>query len=488
MTRRSKASLVLAALAFLLPVAAYLGEWICGFCASDASIFRYIGKCVAEGGVLYQCAWDNKGPLLLLPNALGWLIGGMHGPGFVFLCFGLVSIAGVWAISRRYCGSLPAACAAVLYSTVLVGNGAAKQLNSQEWAAVFFIVLGVWALLRLRSAFGAFLLGIAVGCVFLIKPNQVSFGGAALILWIVLFAHGELTVRAFAGRLAGSFAGFVLTLAGVSAWFAAQGAFFDLWDATLLFGLFEYCKTDQSWVSWWCGYFLDPPRFLWIILHAVALVVLAFCGVRALARRGKGPLALFFAAWVAIDLVMTFGFKTFYEHYLVVLYPACCILTGFLLDDLRVRGKRISSGTIAVFCLASFAVFAAYDCVGLRFARQQDRRLSALCARLSEILPKGAQVALEGGHLTSELVCRLDVRCPQRHFNAQMNHRFAGDSRRAEIVRELRATLDDPRTTHLLVEDREGFAEWTGFADALNLPHVEMDGLTVVLLKREEIK
>ena len=488
MTRSSKAGLMLAAAAFLMPVAAYLGEWICGFCASDASIFRYIGKCVAGGGVLYQCAWDNKGPLLLLPNALGWMIGGVHGPGFVFLCFGLVSTAGVWAISRRYCGSLSAACAMFLYSTVLVGNGAAKQLNSQEWAAVFFIVLGVWALLRLRSAFGSFLLGIAVGCVFLVKPNLVSFGGAALVLWSVLFARGELTARAFAGRLAGSFAGFVLTLAGVSGWFAAQGAFFDLWDATLLFGLFEYCKVDQSWLSWWTGYLLDPPRYLWIILHAAGLVVLAFCGVRALARRGKDPLALFFATWVTIDLVMTFGFKTFYEHYLVVLYPACCILTGILLDDLCVRGKRISSGAIAVFCLVSFAVFAAYDCVGFRFARQQDRRLSALCARLSKILPKGAQVALEGGHGTSELACRLDVRCPQRHFNAQMNHHFAGERRRAEIIRELRATIDDSCTTHLLVEDREGFAAWTGFADVMHRPYVEMDGLTVVTLKRDMVK
>ena len=314
MTHSSKASHVLAALAFLIPVAAYLGEWICGFCASDASIFRYIGKCVAEG------------------------------------------------------------------------------------------------------------------------------------------------------------------------------AFFDLWDATLLFGLFEYCKTDQSWLSWWIGYFLGPPRFLWIIFHAAALVVLAFCGAWALARRGKGPLALFFATWVTIDLVMTFGFKTFYEHYLVVLYPACCILTGILLDDLCVRGKRISSDAIAAFVNVSFAVFAAYDCAGIRFARQQNRWLSVLCARLSEILPKGSQVALGGGHGTSELACRLNVRCPRRHFNAQMNHRFAGDRRRAEIIRELRATLDDPRTTHLLVEDREGFSEWTGFADVLNRPYVEMDGMTVVLLKRETVR
>ena len=475
----------LLAVAFLLPVLAYAGELAFGLFASDASIFRYIGKCVAEGGVLYQCAWDNKGPLLLLPNAFGWLIGGVHGPGFVFMCFGLVSVWGVWAISRGFCGSLPAACATFLYSTVLVGNGAAKQLDSQEWAAVFFIVLGVWVLLRLRSAFGAFLLGIAVGCVFLIKPNLVSFGGAALVLWSVLFARGELAARAFAGRLAGSFAGFALTLAGVSAWFAAQGAFFDLWDATLLFGLFEYCRTDQSWLSWWAGYFLDPPRFLWIILHAAVLAVLAFCGVRALVWRGKGPFAAFFATWVVIDLVMTFGFKTFYEHYLVVLYPACCILTGVLLSSATRRDAAgtVFRGAFAAFALVTFAAFAAYDCAGIRYARQQELRLSALCARLSAVLPKGTQVALGGGHLTSELACRLDVRCPQRHFNAWMNHHFAGERRRAEIIRELRATIDDPRTTYLLVEDREGFADWTGFPDIMNRPYVEMDGLAVISLE-----
>ena len=473
----------LLAVAFLLPVLAYARELAFGLFASDASIFRYIGKCVAESGVLYQCAWDNKGPLLLLPNAFGWLIGGVHGPGFVFMCFGLVSVWGVWAISRGFCGSLSAACATFLYSTVLVGNGAAKQLDSQEWAAVFFIVLGVWALLRLRSAFGAFLLGIAVGCVFLIKPNLVSFGGAALVLWSVLFARGELAARAFAGRLAGSFAGFVLTLSGVSAWFAAQGAFFDLWDATLLFGLFEYCKTDQSWLSWWIGCLSAGLRIHWILAHGLVLIVLGFCGVRTLARRGRTPSAAFFAAWLVIDLVMTFGFKTYYEHYIIVLYPACCILAGVLLEDLLARRIRPAACAAGIFLSASFAVFAAYDCAGIRYARQQELRLSALCARLSAVLPKGTQVALEGGHLTSELAHRLDVRCPQCHFNAWMNHHFAGERRRAEIIRELRATLDDPRTTHLLVEDRERFVEWTGFADIMNRPYVEMDGLAVVSLE-----
>ena len=41
---------LLLTVAMALPILAYVGEWTGAFAGSDSSIFRYIGKCVADGG------------------------------------------------------------------------------------------------------------------------------------------------------------------------------------------------------------------------------------------------------------------------------------------------------------------------------------------------------------------------------------------------------------------------------------------------------
>lgn len=472
---------VMLALAFVMPVLAYACEWLVGFCGSDSSIFRYIGKCVAEGGVMYQCAWDNKGPMLLLPNALGWWLMGTHGPGFVMMLMGLVSVILFHRVATSFVRSCPAAWATLLYSAALVGNTAAVNYNSQEWAAVFFILLGVYSLLKAGSAVGSFVLGVCVGCVVLIKANLVSFGGAALALWIVETLSHKKSWKELSLCIGCSFVGFAALLGLVTGAFALYGAAYDMWDATLLFGLFEYCKSDESWFSWAMKFWSQWRRDEWVVLHYVVLLMFATYGLIAMLRKNGGRMVVLFSVWLIFDLLMTFGFKTFYNHYLVVSYPELCLLFAFAIEAFMAR--NLLRMTCVAIVLGSFSVFIAYGFVGMKSIYHRNLDLERIEAWMDNNISPGSRIAFGGGSFTSEIAVRTKAHCSQKYFNAAMNYHFSGEKRRGEILAELSGVLSCDDVKYLVVNDVEKFVGWSGLEYVRDLSRVNVGGATFIRLR-----
>lgn len=472
---------LLLTVAIALPVLAYVGEWTGAFAGSDSSIFRYIGKCVAGGGVMYRCAWDNKGPMLLLPNAVGWRLMGVHGPGLVMMLMGLASVVLFHRIATSLVRERPAAWVTVLYSAVLVGNPAAVNFNSQEWAAVFFILIGVFSLLRGGRIVGPFVIGSCVGCVVLIKANLVSFGGAALALWLSDVITRKGGWKEALRCAAWSFAGFAGTLGLVTGAFAACGAACDMWDATLLFGLFEYCKTDESWFSWAVDFWGKWHKGEWVVLHYAVLLAFAVCGAVALVRRRGGRMVVFLATWLILDLFMTFGFKTFYNHYIVVSYPELCLLFACALEAFAERRFLRRAGIS--FVAASLAVFVAYGFVGWKTFRGWNRDMERIEAWMDANLPEGGLIAFGGGSYTSEIAVRTKARCPQRYFNAEMNYHFAGEKRRREILAELSDVLSRDDVKYLVVHDVGKFVGWSGMGFVRDLPTTRVADAAFIRLR-----
>lgn len=472
---------LLLVVAFALPVLAYLGEWLFGFIALDGSVFRYVGRCVAEGGVMYRCAWDNKGPMLLGANSLGWWLMGLHGPGLIMILAGLASVAFFYLIARRLVREVSAAGATLLYSTVLVGNTGAVNYNSQEWLAVFFILLGIWSLLRFTRKIGSFALGVCVGCVFLIKPNLVSFGGAALAMWTAQAFSREGSWIDFAVSCAWSFVGFAGVLGLVTVLFARVGAAFAMWDATLLFGLFEYCHTDQSWLSWAIEFWGRWASGRWVVLHYAALLIVAVFGLGELRRQKGRSWMVFLTVWLGFDLVLTFGFKTFYEHYLVVSYPELCLLFACALEA-RFAGRSLRLPGF-VFIAASFVVFAAFAGLWIRGIPRGSRTFTQCADWLAENLPPEGKVALGGDAFTAEIALRAKVHCPQQYFCPEMNYYFAGEKRRREIVDDLTEVLSRDDVKCLVVGDVGKFVDWSGLEFVKSLPQTKIGRTTFIRLR-----
>ena len=417
MNVRVKSTAILLACALAVPLAAFWAEWRFGLPESDGSIFRYIGKLVAEGGTMYVDAWDCKGPVLLGAAALGQVLFPMTGNAGAVLLFALAAVLAIGLFGRLAQSGLATLAFACLY----IGNYAGRGLVSQETLAIPFALLAMCLVLSARgrtSAFGC-AFGACVALVVFIKANLAGFALAGLMAAI----EAADDVRAVCRWIASAALGFILTVGAFVGIFAWQGALAEMIDGTFLFGLLEYGRHDCSLVGWWLDYFArwHPSSGGWILAHFAVLTALAVCAWRSCPHWLK--------VWLVVDLASIFAFKTFYEHYLIVCYPELCLML------LRVRSAGCAK-VVHVFLAGSIAVFAAYSVYGTVLTARKDAAIAAAAERV-----RGQTVAAWGDLLTAEVLVRANARCPQRYFNAHMNAAFAGDRRRAKIVLELEQIL-----------------------------------------------
>ncbi len=136
---------------------------------------------------MYETIWDNKGPVLFLPQCLGYLLFpcGTFGPGVVLL---LMWLAILWCarkvFSRLTNDDSVAVWATFFTALICSGMFGLSHQNNQEMISLFFAFVGVLAALACGDCCGSFGLGVCVALVFLVKPNLVSFGGAFVVVWV----------------------------------------------------------------------------------------------------------------------------------------------------------------------------------------------------------------------------------------------------------------------------------------------------------------
>lgn len=410
---RTKPTAILLACALAVPIAAFWAEWRFGLPESDGSIFRYIGRVVADGGTMYADVWDCKGPVLLGAAALGQLVFPMAGNAGAVLLFALAAALAIGLFGRLAQSGLATLAFACLY----IGNYAGRGLVSQETLAMPFALLAMCLVLGVRGRtfdFGC-VFGACVAFVVFIKANLAGFALAGLMVAIETADDARAVWR----WIVSAALGFVLTVGAIVGIFAWQGTLAEMIDGTFLFGLLEYGRRDLSLVGWWLDYFARwrPSSGGWIVAHFAVLTAVAACAWRSCSRWLK--------VWLVVDLASVFAFKTFYGHYLIVCYPELCLML------LRVRSAGCKKA-VRVFLAGSIALFAVYSVYGTVLTARKDTAIAAAAERV-----RGQTVVAWGDLLTAEVLVRANARCPQRYFNAHMNAAFAGDWRRAEIVREL---------------------------------------------------
>lgn len=494
---RDSISVWLLVAAILIVVGAFVAECAWGTVPSDSSIFRYIGRQVVEGKVLYRDVWDNKGPVLFLPAIIGYALlpWGTHGPGAVSCLMWCASVLLMYQIGRRLLNSkLVAGGATVAFVLLAVAMGNVYFQYNQEAVSVFFALFGLWALLRrgqnsvptratMLKIGGLLAFGASAGCVFLIKPNLLSFALAVGVVWVCDVVLRQSSISRLLGRIFWASVGFVGVVAGVSAVFVWKGALYDFWDATLLFGLFEYCKTETSWFAWWGEYLRSVAGWKsmilqWLIATGV-LFVLALKGVGLFWKDGNRRLAIFVGAWMVCETIMAVAFKTFYVHYLIVaLVPICWGVARLLLETFplslartavsakppqgrdfelgsvgrisRLR-RQLFKGWVTILLGGVFLISAYYIAMGLRYTYCQNRIKAEIVAWAKNNIGVGATVVSSGGLMIPELLDVLRLKTPQRYFNVAMNHRFAGSFRRKAIEDEMTAVMTEGTMTWLLL-------------------------------------
>lgn len=193
----------------------------------DCGIFAYIGYAITQGKALYTEAWDNKGPLLYLINALGILIDYRFGICILEFITLFSSFFLLYKTANLYLNrpmSIVCAMCSMLSLTSTLEGG-----NFSEEYALPFTILGFYLIAKYLingctlKKFEMVIEGMCIAAVFLIRVNILAFLGCAVLgVVIILIKNKEykklVTVFGFA------FLGFVIFVAPFVVYLQSCGA------------------------------------------------------------------------------------------------------------------------------------------------------------------------------------------------------------------------------------------------------------------------
>lgn len=448
--------------ALAIPVIAFIIECLFGPGTADGDVFRYIGGNMASGGRLYETAWDNKGPVLFLPQYLGYLLfpWGNWGPGFIIMLMwiGLGVLFHHWLLTLCKDKTLSTLAMFIMILTASGMDGLANQ-NAQEPTTLFFVLAGLTASFCLHVRIGSLILGACVAAAFLVKPNLVSFGAASIVMW----SYDLCKTRnwpAFWSRILFSFLGFAGTITAVTGYFGLTGRGFALWDATLLFGLFEYGNRDVTiwgfWQKWFTIRLQDPlggNHNIWVLPLYIALFFSSLIGVVQLWKSGRKALSVFFMTWLTGEYAMALCMRQFFEHYLVMLCPVAVTLSAFAFQPLARHSHKTRTFFTFSICLLT-VWYGVYD-IGMTHAVWRNGRVTNWKLRLKQWSTENRvdRLITLGSLPAAGILDYLKINANQKYFAVLMNYKLAkADWRKREMEDDLLNALRDQRSKWLFSE------------------------------------
>ena len=327
---------------FLFLLTAILVPWLLCLCdctfgplVTDSSVFRYMGWRFATGTGGYARAWDCKGPVLVLFNAVGYWLGISPSVVFAAIWSGIVLL--FFRLLKRLQVAEPEGWT-LLFILLFVHMCRGALMNGTEAIAAFFSLVAVHTVWVARSPFRWLAVGAAAGAVFFAKANLISFAAALGLACAVQ----SVRTREF-GRLAACFlcsvAGFAAVVAVVSLIFWS-GGYREMWDATIGYNLLERCAgVRQSYLGYWVDCLFREKWFLisaasfsaWACLGALLVVVGLSRSLRAPDARNAAYLTL--TAWLVLEMSMAFCSKGFYMHYTMVSVVPMLALLSLCVSD-----------------------------------------------------------------------------------------------------------------------------------------------------------
>jgi hypothetical protein len=190
----------------------------------DQGLYSWVGSVILDGGVPYQDAWEIKGPLTYLVNALAQAVLGHNewGIRLVDLLGLAAALAAAYRVASRVGGRFGGWCAALLFFGLYGESGFWHTAQPDGWFAM--LLLGVLAIagradFLLRGARWPAVAGALLGLGALLKPPYALFLlPLAVFLWMQRREPGTSPVRsAVAAGL-----GFLVPVAAVLGWLAAH--------------------------------------------------------------------------------------------------------------------------------------------------------------------------------------------------------------------------------------------------------------------------
>jgi hypothetical protein len=298
---------------------------------SDGGLYVYMGKVVAEGGVLYRDFYENKPPGVALVTALCWRLFHTHWVAYVAMQWALTIIASALLARTvaRHVGShawRPTFLCAVLLLNFSPVVFTGFQL---ETLVAFFAIIGACAAIESivsGSLADSMLLGLAAGCASMIKPTGLAVLGAWVLTLLVLCGRRRMRLGRAMAHVAIALLAAAIPNAGVAAWVIRS----DLWPD--MPALFEQIRLYGS---------ETPLDDLLPVRLAAVVVFLGFpLFVRGwIYRRHRLSKAVhtvstgllcFAVTWLVLEALAVFLQGRMYLYHFLVIFPPAAILFGLL--------------------------------------------------------------------------------------------------------------------------------------------------------------
>ena len=256
---------------------------------SDAAMFIYMGRLVAEGGGVGRDLVDNKFPTVGLMTSGPWRALGTSWPAYVGLgmAMSLVATLAIGAAAGR--GRIAAMLFAVVFLNLTPAVFGGFQLETPIACFASLAAMGAVRAIGDESASGAFVAGLCAGCAALLKPTGVGVL-AAMGMGVIVRQHWPLAASQTRGRGAsvklaiGMSAGLAIPLSAAAVYLTVA----DLWG--------ELPVTAARLSAYAHGSVFDAAS--WIKLATVGALVGFPIVVRAVVRRsGREELPAKAAKW-----------------------------------------------------------------------------------------------------------------------------------------------------------------------------------------------
>jgi len=320
----------------------------------DSGIFAYTGKVIAEGGLPYRDAWDNKPPGVYYIDALAFLLFGANRWAIwlietisVFLTGGVLFAL----LSQVYEQRRMAWIGAGAFALLVRHPGLVSDTNFTEVYALLPQVICFWAgyqFLSRPERRWALLVGFSAGLAFLTKQTTVGMA-LAFIPAILLSRHEILRAKQRWLWLGATILGGLSSLAGAVLYLWVKGILADAIDATFIAPM-----AFHNWVS------REPASFVDTLIQTLTastapvvigpllpflLIGMVAAGRQLLPRRLE-PRGLSatqtLMVWAMLtfwaDLVVTNPTSRGYGHYYVTLLPSMVLLVVFSVSAIVRRG------------------------------------------------------------------------------------------------------------------------------------------------------
>ena len=284
----------------------------------DSSVFVYVAKVMANGGLPYRDAFDHKGPLLYFINLLGWKIG-YNGIWYVEFLFMILSSWGIYLTSRLFAGKIRS-----LAVVLAVTGGLSKFFEGGNFTEEYALPIQIFALYifldylynnrttSLRIAISGFLMGL----VLMLRANMIPvwFVFCAFIFFRGLYRKTYKELLKFAG----------LFLAGLAAALLPFVIYFTvnrIWDDFIRFYWvlnLKYTKAvDQEVSSSFTETLFKFMVLPSVLVSLVLMIIKIFRGEKKEIRICDAVcLAYMFSALALISM----GGR-YYLHYAMVIMP-----------------------------------------------------------------------------------------------------------------------------------------------------------------------